>query len=61
MSWTDIPTFREWEKATGPFRKRISSKIWMKDLDTWIRKYHFAGRPIDSLRRIRRAISDWSD
>jgi hypothetical protein len=57
--WTDIPTFREWENASADFRPRMTNKIWLKDIDNWVRKYHFAGRPIDSLRKLKKAIEDW--
>jgi hypothetical protein len=57
--WKDVPTYPEWVKASETFRARFSNKIWLKELDTWVRRYHFSGRPIDSLRKLNQAIDDW--
>src|SRR5262245_12758291 len=59
--WKDIPSFPEWVEASKPFRARHSSKIWLKEIDTWIRRYNVAGRPIDSLRHLRSALDEWSN
>ncbi len=58
--WTDIPTWQEWQNASAAFRPRVTAKPWLKKVDTWIRRYHFTGRPVDSLKHLRQAISEWS-
>jgi hypothetical protein len=61
MAWTDIPSFPEWEKASASFRPRLDQKVWLKEIDTWIRRYNLSGRPIDSLVHLRKALEEWKE